>query len=171
MQVATSPVLSGYDCHLVLTVPSIIVSPSGLVSTLPGQASPDRFVSPRGCFKVSEFLTLKGEAGWPIRASVNFTHQTSEVVFLRLVLGKKALTTSVAHVTGGEHGVWQLDAITPHSSEVQFSSFDVPLAVQALRGNGEVLDSLLIGSFTYTQGASFCIVRCLFRLFTCSLVP
>ena len=99
---------------------------------------------------------------------MTFTHQTSEVVFLRLVLGKKALTTSVTQLAGGEHGLWQLDAITPHSGEVQYPAFDVPLAVQALRGSGDVLDSLLIGTFTYTHGASsyYFAFNC---LFTCSM--
>lgn len=75
---------------------------------------------------------------------------------MRLVLGKKALTTAVTQLVGGKLGIWQLDAITPPSREVVYPPLDVPLAVQALRGNGEIIDSLLIGKFTFTHGAFHC---------------
>ncbi|THH28530.1 hypothetical protein EUX98_g5657 [Antrodiella citrinella] len=91
-------------------------------------------------------LTLKGKTAGPVRVTVTFTHRSSEIIFLRLVLGKKALTTSVTQIAGG---VWQLEAAAPHPNEVMYPSFDVPLAVQALQDSGDILDSLLVGQFTY----------------------
>ncbi|KAH8093919.1 hypothetical protein BXZ70DRAFT_909035 [Cristinia sonorae] len=124
-----------------------------LASSHTAQGPPTRFLSSRGFFKVTDFLVLAGNAGWPIHASITFNHRTNEVIFLRLVLGQKALTTSVTQQASGTHGEWHLDAVAPHASDVQHSSLiEIPLTVQALRGSGDVLDSLLIGVFSYNVG-------------------
>lgn len=104
-------------------------------------------VSPRGLFRVFRFHSLQGHGGVPISVNVNFTFRPSETTYLRIVVGRKALNTTVRQVAKG--GEWELEAIVPRIENETPEPTPVPITVQALTGSNGVLDAVTVGSYTY----------------------
>ncbi|KAI0915658.1 hypothetical protein AcW1_003798 [Taiwanofungus camphoratus] len=105
-------------------------------------------VSPRGMFRVFGYHPSEGPPGTNIAVSLNFTLKANETIFLRLVLGHKALTTGVHQLSDRRYGTWELQATVPLEPR-ESGAATVALAVQALNSQNEILDSVTFGRFTY----------------------
>ncbi|CAL1707999.1 unnamed protein product [Somion occarium] len=115
----------------------------------PIRSASNVIVSPRGQFRISHYRSIEGEAGACIVIAVDFCHQTNETTFLRLVLGRRALTTAVRHIPECRYGAWELEAVVPLPDDFANPSTPVPLSVQALNSDNSILDSVIAGNFVY----------------------
>lgn len=104
-------------------------------------------VSPRGLFRVFRYHSFEGEGGVPIIVTLNFSHRPSETTYLRIVIGRRALNTTVRQIA--KAGTWELEAIVPHVDNEPPSSPVVPITAQALTGSNGLLDAVTVGSYTY----------------------
>lgn len=136
-----------------------LVSPSPYL----GSAS-SCIVSPRGLFRVYRYHTFEGQGGAPISVTVNFTFRPSETTYLRIVVGRKALNTTVRQLP--KLGVWELEAIVPHYDDEQPQTAVMPITAQALTETNGVLDAVTVGSYTYWLRESHFVL-----LFTSRIVP
>lgn len=104
-------------------------------------------------FRVYSYTPRDGPAGSAIVVTVQFTFMSTETTFLRIVVGNRALSTSVRASASKREGEWDLQATIPELDIAATSAFPpstVPLTVQALNGSNITLDSLTFGKFTYT---------------------
>ncbi|KAI0745120.1 hypothetical protein C8Q76DRAFT_851946 [Earliella scabrosa] len=109
--------------------------------------------SPNDMFRVYSYTPRDGSAGSAIVVTVQFTFMSTETTFLRIVVGNRALSTSVRASASKREGEWDLQATIPELDIAATSAFPpstVPLTVQALNGSNITLDSLTFGKFTYT---------------------
>ncbi|GBE81383.1 hypothetical protein SCP_0311120 [Sparassis crispa] len=138
---------SFYSSH---RMPSAVQSHSSPAdfSTLPGQMS---VVSVMGLFRIFGCHPLEGVPGTTVTVSLNLSTKTCNAIFLRLVVGRKALSTSVRHLPD-RFGAWELQSTIPQD-EVSGPTA-VPLSVQVLDSANQVLDSVTFGNFTYLPPAS-----------------
>ena len=83
----------------------------------------------------------------PITVTVNFTFRPSETTYLRIVVGRKALNTTVRRLP--KLGVWELEAVVPQSEDEQPQTAVVPITAQALTETNGALDAVTVGSYTY----------------------
>ncbi|EKM54039.1 uncharacterized protein PHACADRAFT_209866 [Phanerochaete carnosa HHB-10118-sp] len=104
-------------------------------------------VSPRGLFRVYRFHSLQGHGGVPISIPVNFTFRPSETTYLRIVVGRKALNTTVRQMS--KAGVWELEAVVPRMENDCPEPTPVTITAQALTGMNGVLDAVTVGTYTY----------------------
>ncbi|KAJ3793566.1 hypothetical protein GGU11DRAFT_394735 [Lentinula aff. detonsa] len=101
--------------------------------------------SPNNMIHVLEYSPKEGERGVPITVRLHFNHNnSSDAVFLRLVVGSTPMPTKVRELPDVAYGRWQLDATAPASS-----SDKVLLSVEALDKNSQVVDKVTFGEFTY----------------------
>ncbi|KAJ3545463.1 hypothetical protein NM688_g5623 [Phlebia brevispora] len=107
-------------------------------------------ISPRGLFRVFRYHSFEGEGGVPVLVTVNFNHRPSETTYLRIVIGRRALNTTVRQISKG--GTWELEAIVPHLDSETSLSPVVPITAQALTSSNGVLDAVTVGSYTYWTG-------------------
>ncbi len=107
-------------------------------------------VSPRGLFRIAGYRTLEGHVGTLIKIVLAFAPR-ADVSILRLVLGRRALTTTVRHIASKSGGAWEVEARAPPSDDSGCPSTPIPLSVQALGSNKAILDSVIVGSFCYTD--------------------
>jgi hypothetical protein len=103
-------------------------------------------VSPHGLFRVYRFHSLQGHGGVSISVTVNFSFRPSETTFLRVVIGRKALNTTVRQA---KNGVWELKAVVPHVDNDRFEPLVVPITAQALTESNGILDAVSVGTYTY----------------------
>ena len=104
-------------------------------------------VSPRGLFRVHRFHSMQGHGGVPISVTLNFFLRPSERTFLRIVLGRQALSTNVRQVA--KSGVWELDAVVPPMENDNMEPLAVPITAQALTESNGILDAVTVGTYTY----------------------
>ncbi|KAL4253447.1 hypothetical protein ABKN59_002077 [Abortiporus biennis] len=115
-------------------------------SSVPYASASNMLVSPRGLFRVHGYHNLESEAGMPIKVALHFCHSSAQTTYLRLVLGRKALTTTVRPLKNSKQGTWELESIAPTNTHM---NVPFPLSVQALNSENGVLDSLVVGNFSY----------------------
>ncbi|KAI9066627.1 hypothetical protein FKP32DRAFT_363816 [Trametes sanguinea] len=112
-------------------------------------------VSPGQMFRVYGYSPCEGPAGASIVVNVHFNLVSVETTFLRIVVGQRALSTTVRQSQDRRYGEWELEAVIPEldaaSPGLPPPSATVPLTVQALNSSNETLDSVTFGKFTYSQ--------------------
>jgi hypothetical protein len=104
-------------------------------------------VSPSGTIHVLGYTPSEGERGVPITVRIHFQPEAADALYVRLVVGHKAVATKVRELPNFSYGRWQLDANIP-PNDSHFSS-KLLLSVQALNDKNEVLDSVTFGEFSY----------------------
>lgn len=112
-------------------------------------------LSPGQMFRVYGYSPSEGPAGARIVVNVHFNLLSSETTFLRVVVGNRALSTTVRQSQDRRFGEWELEAVIPEFETALLGasspSTAVPLTVQALNGTNETLDSVTFGKFTYSD--------------------
>ncbi|KAI8969582.1 hypothetical protein BD414DRAFT_503094 [Trametes punicea] len=112
-------------------------------------------MSPGQMFRVYGYSPCEGPAGASIVVNVHFNLISTETTFLRIVVGQRALSTTVRQSQDRRYGEWELEAVIPDleaaSPGTSMPSATVPLTVQALNGSNDTLDSVTFGKFTYSQ--------------------
>lgn len=130
-----------------LSYPST-ANPASLSSLhLDPAASSNVVISPSGTIHVLGYTPSEGERGVPITVRIHFQPEVADALYVRLVVGQKAIATKVRELPNYSYGRWQLDANIP-ANDSQFSP-KVLLCVQALNDKNEVLDSVTFGEFSY----------------------
>ncbi|KAL0580340.1 hypothetical protein V5O48_001677 [Marasmius crinis-equi] len=114
-------------------------------TTTPSQSAA---TSPNKMFHVLDYSPKEGEKGVPITVRIHFNHSSSNAIFVRLVVGSRAVATKVREVPDVIYGRWQLDATVP-ALDPLYASDKVLLSVQALDQGNNVLDSVTFGEFSY----------------------
>lgn len=115
-----------------------------LCSALP-MSSSQVIVSPAGYIHVLDYTPHDGEVGVPITVRINFFHNQPEAaIFLRLLIGPKAIATTVRQLPATTTGRWQLDAVVPY-----IDTQTALVSVQALDSENRVLDSVVCGEFAF----------------------
>ncbi|KAF7782468.1 hypothetical protein Agabi119p4_1844 [Agaricus bisporus var. burnettii] len=115
-------------------------------------ASSSVVISPSGTIHVLGYTPSEGERGVPITVRIHFQPDGADALFVRLVVGQKAIATKVRELPNYSYGRWQLDANIP-PNDSSFSS-KVLLSVQALNDKNEILDSVTFGEFSYWSPGS-----------------
>ena len=98
-------------------------------------------------FRVYGYYPSEGVVGSSISVALNFQARTSQTIFLRVLIGARALSTTVQQYSQRKPGAWELQATAP---QLEVSAGTVPLSVQALNGSEEILDEVTFGQFTYS---------------------
>lgn len=110
-------------------------------------------------FRILGYTPQEGPAGTTIWVSVQFSLIRAETTFLRIVVGNRALSTTVRASKSEQENEWELEAVVPElemvSSDLHGPSSTVPLTVQALNHSNVALDTLTFGKFTYTRRGMF----------------
>lgn len=96
---------------------------------------------------VSSCFPKEGPSASPLTVHISFTPEDNDPVYLRLVFGEDAVSTSVSLVDP-HNDQWRLTGEAPPG----FGS--VSLYVEALSGDGELMSSTPCGTFTYWSSAS-----------------
>ncbi|KAF8972958.1 hypothetical protein BDZ97DRAFT_1900817 [Flammula alnicola] len=113
-------------------------------------------VSPTGIIHVLGYTPTEGERGVPITVRIHFHPDLADAMFVRLVVGNKAVPTRVRQLPAVTYGRWQLYAAAPPFDRAQFPSTKVLISVQALNEDNAILDSVTFGEFSYwATGISF----------------
>ncbi|KAJ8497163.1 hypothetical protein ONZ51_g692 [Trametes cubensis] len=116
---------------------------------------PGCILSPGQMFRVYGYSPTEGPAGSSIVVNVHFNLVSTETTFLRIVVGHRALSTTVRQSQDRRYGEWELEAVIPDFEAAlpgtSSPSATVPLTVQALNGSNETLDSVTFGKFTYSN--------------------
>ncbi|KAF5351983.1 hypothetical protein D9756_007383 [Leucocoprinus leucothites] len=109
-------------------------------------------ISPSGTIHVLGYTPSEGERGVPITVRIHFQPEVADALYVRLVVGQKAIATKVRELPNLSYGRWQLDANIPANDSQ--SSHKVLLSVQALNDKNEILDSVIFGEFSYWSPGS-----------------
>lgn len=114
-------------------------------------ASPDHssIVSPAGIIHVLGYTPTEGERGVPITVRIHFQPDLASAMYVRLVVGTKAVPTKVRLLPSVTYGRWQLHAAAPPFDKSLSPSTKVLISVQALNEENTILDSVTFGEFTY----------------------
>ncbi|KAH9858639.1 hypothetical protein C2E23DRAFT_864511 [Lenzites betulinus] len=108
-------------------------------------------------FRVYGYGPSEGPAGVSIIVNVHFNLVSTQTTFLRIVVGNRALSTTVRQSQDRRFGEWELETVIPDldtAAPGSSASASVPLTVQALNGSNETLDSVTFGKFTYSNRRS-----------------
>ncbi|KAF9456630.1 hypothetical protein BDZ94DRAFT_333873 [Collybia nuda] len=116
-------------------------------------------VSPAGIIHVLGYTPTEGEGGAPISVRIHFHPDYAETIYVRLVVGHKAVATTVRELKDQVYGRWQLDAVAPPLDKHQSPSHKVLISVQALNEENAILDSATFGEFSYWAPGSSSIDR------------
>ena len=106
-------------------------------------------ISPTGIIHVLGYTPTEGERGVPITVRIHFHPDLADTMYVRLVIGNKAVPTRVCQLHGTTYGRWQLHAAAPPFDRLQFPSTKVLISIQALNEDHAVLDSVTFGEFSY----------------------
>ncbi|KAH9485299.1 hypothetical protein JR316_0002207 [Psilocybe cubensis] len=114
-------------------------------------ASPEHnsVVSPAGIIHVLGYTPTEGDHGVPITVRIHFQPDLATAMYVRLVVGTKAVPTKVRLLPSVAYGRWQLHAAAPPLDKPLAPSPKVLLSVQALDDENTILDSVTFGEFTY----------------------
>lgn len=104
-------------------------------------------ISPSGTIHVLGYTPSEGDRGAPITVRIHFQPDVADALYVRLVVGHKAIATKVRELPNYSYGRWQLDANIPACDPGL--SPKVLLSVQALNDKNQVLDSVTFGEFSY----------------------
>ncbi|KAI0823622.1 hypothetical protein BC628DRAFT_1411405 [Trametes gibbosa] len=106
-------------------------------------------------FRVYGYGPSEGPGGVSIVVNVHFNLVSTQTTFLRIVVGHRALSTTVRQSQDRRFGEWELEAVIPELDTASAGSSSpspaVPLTVQALNASNETLDSITFGKFTYSH--------------------
>lgn len=102
-------------------------------------------ISRVGIIHVLDYNPREGDVGVPITVRIKFYPTQSDRIFLRLIVGCKAIATTVRQLPT-THDHYQLDAVVPFIAE---HADKVPVSVQALDSQNSVIDSVCCGEFTF----------------------
>jgi hypothetical protein len=106
-------------------------------------------ISPTGIIHVLGYTPTEGERGVPITVRIHFHPDLADAMYVRLVVGNKAVPTRVCQLHGTTYGRWQLHAAAPPFDRLQFPSTKVLISIQALNEDNAILDSVTFGEFSY----------------------
>ncbi|KAF9484463.1 hypothetical protein BDN70DRAFT_910669 [Pholiota conissans] len=106
-------------------------------------------VSPTGIIHVLGYTPTEGERGVPITVRIHFHPDLADAMYVRLVVGNKAVPTKVRQLPAVSYGRWQLYAAAPPFDRAQFPSTKVLISVQALNEDNDILDTVTFGEFSY----------------------
>lgn len=112
-------------------------------------------ISPAGIIHVLGYTPTEGERGVPITVRIHFHPDLADAMYVRLVVGNKAVPTKVRQLHGLTYGRWQLHAAAPPFDRLQFPSTKVLISVQALNKDNAILDSVTFGEFSYWAPGNF----------------
>lgn len=110
-------------------------------------ASP--IVSPTGIIHVLGYTPTEGERGVPITVRIHFRPDLADAMYVRLVIGSKAVPTKVRQLPNVDYGKWQLYAAAPPFDRAQHADTKVLISVQALDEDNHILDTVTFGQFSY----------------------
>ncbi|KAH9830754.1 uncharacterized protein C8Q71DRAFT_862207 [Rhodofomes roseus] len=114
--------------------------------------APPQFVdSPCGALRVFAYSPPQGPPGATITANIDFTMQAADTIYLRLVLGRRALTTSVRRLPDRR---FELQARVPLDDAAASPTSVMSLSAQALSSNDELIDTVTFGNFTMMDFAT-----------------
>ncbi|KJA27772.1 hypothetical protein HYPSUDRAFT_197932 [Hypholoma sublateritium FD-334 SS-4] len=111
-------------------------------------SDPPPIVSPTGIIHVLGYTPTEGERGVPITVRIHFHPDLADAMYVRLVVGNKAVPTKVRQLPAVTYGRWQLYAAAPPFDRAAGST-KVLIAVQALNKDNDILDSVTFGEFSY----------------------
>ena len=120
-------------------------------------------VSPTGIIHVLGYTPTEGERGVPITVRIHFHPDLADAMYVRLVVGNKAVPTRVRQLHGLTYGRWQLHAAAPPFDRLQPST-KVLISIQALNEDNAILDSVTFGQFSYWAPGIFPFFFSLFSL-------
>ena len=125
---------------------------SSLLTTAMSQSP---ILSPNGLIHVLAYSPSEGERGVPITVRIHFSPDLADAMYVRLVVGNKALPTKVTELPKVSYGCWQLHAAAPPFDQLQPPNTKVLMSVQALNEESTILDSVTFGEFTYWANGKF----------------
>ncbi|KDR75411.1 hypothetical protein GALMADRAFT_554495 [Galerina marginata CBS 339.88] len=105
-------------------------------------------VSPTGIIHVLGYTPSEGERGVPITVRIHFHPDLADAMYVRLVVGTKAVPTKVRLLPAVDYGRWQLHALAPPLDRASTNT-KVLISVQALSEDNAILDSVTFGEFSY----------------------
>jgi hypothetical protein len=114
-------------------------------------SSPGVVSSSAGMIHVFGYTPTEGEQDVPITVYIDFISKSYKSVYIRLVVGRKAVATQVRELVPSTLGRWQLEAAAPPFDRQSSASAKVFLTVQALDDKNSILDSVTFGEFTYWE--------------------
>ncbi|KAI0051254.1 hypothetical protein FA95DRAFT_1570125 [Auriscalpium vulgare] len=111
---------------------------------------PNTAVSRLGMFRILAYTPHEGEPGVPITVHTYFHNlYPTRRVFLRLVIGSKAIGTEIRRMSEGENETWRLEGAIPPFHIHKASSPTIAVTVQAVDSDNNILDTITFGQFTY----------------------
>lgn len=109
-------------------------------------------LSPNRILHVLAYSPADGELDAPITVRLHCQSDLASNIYIRLVVGQKPVHSRIsAAPVPDAYGQWQLNAAAPRPPAFapDANSLTVDLSVQALNEQGQVLDSVAFGHFTY----------------------
>ncbi|KAF5321463.1 hypothetical protein D9619_001421 [Psilocybe cf. subviscida] len=103
----------------------------------------------RRIIHVLGYTPTEGERGVPITVRIHFHPDLADAMYVRLVIGSKAVPTKVRQLPNVSYGKWQLYAAAPPFDRTQHASTKVLISVQALNEDNDILDTVTFGQFSY----------------------
>jgi hypothetical protein len=127
-------------------------------------------VSPTGIIHVLGYTPTEGERGVPITVRIHFRPDLADAMYVRLVVGNKAVPTKVRQLPAVSYGRWQLHAAAPPFDRAHSPSTKVLISVQALTEENAILDSVTFGEFSYWASGTLSLPFFFFSLgfYSCS---
>ncbi|KAH7923943.1 hypothetical protein BV22DRAFT_998456, partial [Leucogyrophana mollusca] len=95
-----------------------------------------------GMIHILSYAPPEGEQSVPITANFSCKGDLGAGIHIRLVVGRRAVSTKVRELEPIGYGRWQLEAAAPPFAKQQSVSTKVPLTVQAVNKENVVLDSV-----------------------------
>ena len=129
--------------------------------------NPCPVISPIGIIHVLGYTPTEGERGVSITVRIHFHPDLTDAMYVRLVVGNKAVPTRVRQLHGLTYGRWQLHAAAPPFDHLQPST-NVLISIQALNEDNAILDSVTFGQFSYWAPGIFALFFSLFSLVSLS---
>lgn len=102
-----------------------------------------------GILHILGYTPPEGEENVPVTVNFNCTADLAAGSHIRLVVGRRAVSTKVRELEPPGYGHWQLEAAIPPFTRHNSTIPSLPLTVQALADDGTLLDSVTFGEFTY----------------------
>ncbi|KIK94898.1 hypothetical protein PAXRUDRAFT_827545 [Paxillus rubicundulus Ve08.2h10] len=100
---------------------------------------------------VMSYAPGEGKCGNSILVNFACKADMAVGIHIRLVIGRRAVSTQVRELEPPGCGRWQLEGCIPSFSKQKSSSAMVPLTIQAVSNANRVLDSVTFGDFTYSD--------------------